>query len=414
MKLLFEFFSEVWATAEAMAPYLLFGFALAGLLSQLVTEETVERHLGKAGFWSTLKASLLGVPLPLCSCGVIPVAASLRSHGASRGATTGFLISTPQTGVDSVLATYGMLGPVVAVFRVVAAFVSGLIGGVLVDAFGGPAPPSGLLKAKADGCSDSHVERGFLPALRYGFITLPASIGNALIVGMLIAGALGALLPDGSIPVWLGSGIVGMLAMLALGVPMYVCATSSIPVAAAMVAKGMSPGAALVFLMTGPATNAATIGVLWRALGRRAAVLYVAVVAASALASGFLLDAFFAGSMLESGAHGGRHLLPPWAGTVSAVILFTLILLPRFWKGGHASCSVDDGETAMELAVDGMTCQHCAESARKAGMACSGVSSVEVDLRGGRVRVVGPDLREQELCAAFEAAGFRAKALERG
>ena len=219
MSFLLEFLREVWGTAEAMAPYLLFGFALAGLLSQVVTQATVERHLGATGFWSTLKASLLGVPLPLCSCGVIPVAASLRSHGASRGATTGFLISTPQTGVDSVLATYGMLGPVVAVFRVVAAFVSGLVGGVLVDAFGGPAPTTGLLQAKADNCTDSHAERGVLPALRYGFVTLPASIGNALIVGMLIAGALGALLPDNSIPAWLGGGIVGMLAMMALGGP---------------------------------------------------------------------------------------------------------------------------------------------------------------------------------------------------
>lgn len=414
MKYLLECIREVWGTAEAMAPYLLFGFALAGLLSQVVTQATVERHLGKTGFWSTLKASLLGVPLPLCSCGVIPVAASLRSHGASRGATTGFLISTPQTGVDSVLATYGMLGPVVAVFRVVAAFVSGLVGGVLVDAFGGPAPTTGLLQAKADTCGETHEERGVLPALRYGFVTLPGSIGNALMVGMLIAGGLGALLPDGAIPAWLGSGIVGMLAMMALGVPMYVCATSSIPVAAAMIAKGMSPGAALVFLMTGPATNAATIGVLWRALGRRAAVLYVAVVAGSALASGFLLDALLAGSMLEHGGQAGRHLLPHWAGTVAAIILLALILVPRVLGRRRASGPVVEGATAVELEVGGMTCQHCAESARKAGMSCSGVSSVEVDLRGGRVRVAGPNPREQELRAALEAAGFRAKALDRG
>lgn len=414
MRFLFEFFREVWATAEAMAPYLLFGFALAGLLSQFVTAATVERHLGKTGFWSTLKASLLGVPLPLCSCGVIPVAASLRSRGASRGATTSFLISTPQTGVDSVMATYGMLGPMVAVFRVVAAFVSGLVGGVLVDAFGGPAPTSGLLKARVDGDAAVEERRGFLPALRYGFVTLPGSIGNALMVGMLIAGALGALMPDGSIPVWLGGGLLGMLAMMALGVPMYVCATSSIPVAAAMIAKGMSPGAALVFLMTGPATNAATVGVLWRALGRRAAVIYVAVVAVSALASGFLLNAFFADGVLAGGAHAGQHLLPPWTGTVTAVVLFALILVPRLFRRRTETCPVSPGGTEVELEVKGMTCQHCADSARQAGLACSGVDAVEVDLQGGRVRVSGPNPREQELRAALEAAGFQAKARERG
>ncbi len=408
MSVLLNFLHEVWSTAQEMSPYLLFGFALAGLLSQCITPETVERHLGRDGFWSTLKASLLGVPLPLCSCGVIPVAASLRSHGASRGATTAFLISTPQTGVDSILATYGMLGPVVAVFRVMAAFLSGLVGGVLVDTFGGPQPTSGLLKAKGDSCAESE-GKGFLPGLRYGFLTLPASIGNALIVGILIAGALSALIPDGSIPVWLGSGFVGMLAMLALGVPMYVCATASIPVAAAMVAKGVSPGAALVFLMTGPATNAATVGVLWRALGRRAAVLYVAVVALSALASGLLLNALFAHSGFGAGAGAGMHMLPAWLKTASAILLLGLIVVPRFWQR-HETCTVESGDAELELEVSGMTCQHCAESARKASLGCSGVTSAQVDLKGGRVHVAGPAPQFLELQAALAAVGFQAKA----
>lgn len=413
MTILLRFLHEVWATAQAMSPYLLFGFALAGLLSQLITPETVERHLGKEGFWSTLKASLLGVPLPLCSCGVIPVAASLRSHGASRGATTAFLISTPQTGVDSILATYGMLGPVVAIFRVAAAFLSGLLGGILVDAFGGPQPTSGLLKAGGDSCAESGEKRGLLAALRYGFLTLPASIGNALAVGVLIAGALAALIPDGAIPVWLGGGIVGMLAMLALGVPMYVCATASIPVAAAMVAKGVSPGAALVFLMTGPATNAATVGVLWRALGHRAALLYVGVVAFSALVSGILLNAFFAHTGLGGGMAGGMHMLPVWVQTGSVVVLVGLIVVPRFWRRQEA-CAVVEGETALELEVSGMTCQHCAESARKASLGCSGVTSAQVDLKGGRVQVSGPAPQLAELQEALADVGFQAKVAKSG
>ena len=411
MNALLHFAGSVWATTAEMAPYLLFGFALAGLLSQLVTPSTVERHLGRKGLWATLKASLLGVPLPLCSCGVIPVAASLRRHGASRGATTAFLISTPQTGVDSIVATYGMLGPVVAVFRVVAAFLSGLLGGVLVDRFGGAEQTEGLLAPRGDGCGEDSGGRGFLPALRYGFLTLPASIGGALAVGILVAGAVSALVPDGSVPGWLGGGIVGMLAMMALGVPMYVCATASIPVAAAMVAKGISPGAALVFLMTGPATNAATVGVLWRALGRRSALLYVAVVAVSALASGLLLDALFAGSGLGAGAAHGMRMLPPWVGTVSAVLLVVLVVLPRLLPG-PSSCAAEAGERQVELAVRGMTCQHCVEAARKAVLACAGVRAADVDLGAGRVRVTGTAPEPEQLRVALERAGFPAKNAE--
>ena len=413
MKILLQFPQEVWATTQDMAPYLLFGFALAGLLSQLITPETVERHLGDRGVWTTIKASLLGVPLPLCSCGVIPVAASLRKHGASRGATTAFLISTPQTGVDSILATYGMLGPFLAMFRVVAAFVSGLLGGILVDRFGGEETANGFLPSNGDSCAEDNGERGFLPGLRYGFLTLPASIGNALLVGMLIAGALAALIPDQSVPGWLAGGIVGMLAMMALGVPMYVCATASIPVAATMVAKGVSPGAALVFLMTGPATNAATIGVLWRALGKRAAMIYVGVVAVSALASGLLLDGLSAGSGLGQGGASNMQMLPPWLRLASALLLIGLIVLPRFIPK-QTSCQLKEGENELELEVSGMTCQHCAESARKASMACSGVTQAQVDLQAGKVRVCGTALNEDDIRSALAGAGFAAKQPKNG
>jgi uncharacterized membrane protein YraQ (UPF0718 family)/copper chaperone CopZ len=392
-----------------MAPYLLFGFALAGLLSQLITPETVEKHLGKPGFWTTLKASLLGVPLPLCSCGVIPVSASLRRHGASRGATTAFLISTPQTGVDSILATYGLLGPVVAVFRVVAAFLSGLLGGFLVDSFGEKETGKGFAPANGHGDSEMGDKKGILPALHYGFVTLPMSIGNALIVGMLIAGVLSAAIPDGSIPAWLGAGFLGMLAMLALGVPMYVCATASIPVAAAMVAKGVSPGAALVFLMTGPATNAATVGVLWRALGKRSAILYVAVVAVSALASGLLFNALFAGETIAQGHGGHAGMLPQWLKFCSAIVLIGLVTIPRFWPSKSCSCETSGDEQGLELDVTGMTCQHCADSARKAALSCSGVTSARVDLKGGKVHVTGENPVASELEAALSKVGFQAQ-----
>ena len=214
--------------------------------------------------WPVIKASLLGVPLPLCSCGVIPVAASLRRHGASRGATTAFLLSTPQTGVDSIVVTYSLMGGLFALIRPVVAFITGLVGGWLVDALAGQdygnatgVNPSAPCAGECCALSVRRQNR-LVRALHYGFVTLPRDIGKALVVGLIISGVIAAFVPDDFFAGVFGTGLVGMLIMMAVGMPLYVCATGSVPVAAALMMKGVSPGAALVFLMTGPATNAAT------------------------------------------------------------------------------------------------------------------------------------------------------------
>jgi uncharacterized membrane protein YraQ (UPF0718 family) len=316
-----------WDTTRQMAPYLLFGFLVAGALSVVISPEFVERHLGGRGLWPVLKAALFGVPLPLCSCGVIPVATSLRRHGASRGATTAFLLSTPQTGVDSILVTYSLLGPVFAVFRPVVAFVTGLLGGWLVDArereaVGGSDDPP---PCEDDCCRPRGRRNPVWRALRYGFVDLPADIGRPLLAGLAVAGLIAGLVPDDFFAGVLGTGIVGMLAMMAVGIPLYVCATASVPIAAALMAKGVSPGAAMVFLVTGPATNAATVATVWKVLGRRTALTYLGVVAVSALGSGLLLDGLLtarAPQLLDAHAHG---MLPGWFSTGSAVALLGLL-----------------------------------------------------------------------------------------
>jgi len=255
---------EFWRVLGEMSPYLLFGFLVAGVLSVVVRPETVERHLGGHGLWPIVKASAFGVPLPLCSCGVIPVAASLRKHGASRGATTSFLISTPQTGVDSIFVTLSLLGPVVAIFRPIAALVSGVIGGSVVSLSQGDDVSSSRAEEKCqDVCCTGDTGRGkFLRILSYGFVTLPRDIARAIIVGLALAGIISVLVPSDFFAGALGQGITGMLVMMAFGIPVYVCATASVPIAAALIAKGASPGAAIVFLMTGPATNAAAIATI--------------------------------------------------------------------------------------------------------------------------------------------------------
>ncbi len=405
-----RFALSIWETLREMSPYLLFGFFVAGLLSVLVKPEVVERHLGGRGFWQVVKAAVFGVPLPLCSCGVIPVAASLRRHGAGAGATTSFLISTPQTGVDSIMVTYSLLGPVFAVFRPAVAFLSGLLGGTLVNLFGHEkgaveaAPPA----CTAECCSGAENHRGSMArALRYGFVTLPRDLNKALLAGIVVAGAIAAVVPDDYLAGVLGGGIASMLIMMAVGIPVYVCATASVPIAAALIAKGVSPGAALVFLMTGPATNAATIMTVWRIMGKRIAAIYLASVAASAVAAGLVLDAVFT----ARGGHAMAHahwMLPGWAGTAAAIVLLGVLAAAFFAPSrvGAVPKGPGDSET-IRIAVGGMTCNHCAGAVRRALEESPGVSSAAVDLKTGEAVVAGRALDEAALAKAVESLGYR-------
>jgi uncharacterized membrane protein YraQ (UPF0718 family) len=332
-----EILMQLWGTLQDMAPYLLFGFAVAGLLSVVISPATVERHLGGHGFGSVLRAALVGVPLPLCSCSVIPVTLTLRRHGAGRGAATAFLLSTPQTGVDSIMVTYALLGPVLAVYRPLTAFLTGVFGGALTNALTRhepdilPETPAAACK----GCCGKHTKQPhfLLRALRHGFVTLPADAGASMLAGLLIAGLIAALVPETLFDGALGNGIPGMLAMMLFGIPVYVCATASVPIAAALILKGVSPGVALVFLMTGPATNAAAIAAVWKMMGRRTALIYLATTACTALAAGLLLDLLLEVTPLSIPVpcHTGRAdpLLP----SLFAVALIVVLLVPTLRRG---------------------------------------------------------------------------------
>ncbi len=320
--------SEFWSTLEAMAPYLLFGFAAAGVLSVLISPDTVERHLGGRRIGSVIRASLFGVPLPLCSCSVIPVTVSLRKHGAGRGAATAFLLSTPQTGVDSIMVTYALLGPVLAIVRPVAAFVSGFLGGLVTNAMDtepGSTPP----EVCCDACCSAKKHQGgrIRRALHHGFVVLPRDMGRSMLLGILIAGAIAAFVPEPVVSEHLGGGLLSMLVMMLFGIPVYVCATASVPIAAALIAKGVSPGAALVFLMTGPVTNAAAIATVWRVMGRRTAIVYLATAAISALMAGLFLDRFLRVAGASCGAHHAETM-PPWLQTTLALTLLVILIAP--------------------------------------------------------------------------------------
>lgn len=364
MAVLLETLNAAWAILADMAPYLLLGFLIAGALSVWVSTAFIETHLGRPGWLQVVKASLLGVPIPLCSCSVIPVTASLRRHGASRGATIAFLSSTPQTGIDSILVTHALLGPVFTGVRVLMAFVTGMVGGCVVDALpaepapdpapdetpatpcccGGTAPEPLASPAKSccsqapsppkpegGACCRSQASEapGWQRALRYGFITLPGDIGGAILIGLLISGVLGAVIPPGFFAEHLPEGLLQLGVAMAIGIPLYVCSTASVPIAVGLLAAGMSPGAALVFLITGPATNAATFTTVSRLLGRRVTLVYLAVIAACALGAGLLLDALDPVLATPVSGHLHAEATSPLGHATAALLLLILVAAQR-------------------------------------------------------------------------------------
>jgi hypothetical protein len=405
---------EFWHILSEMAPYLLLGFFVAGILSVVISARKVEQHLGGTGAWPVIKATVFGIPLPLCSCGVIPVAASLRRHGANRGATTAFLLSTPQTGVDSIMVTFSLLGPVFAIFRPLAALATGLIGGSLVSLLEGRRTVQEPAPVCTDACCSGESTDGpFQRIIRYGFVSLPRDIGKALLIGLIIAGLISAVIPDDYFSGILGAGIGALLVMMLLGIPVYVCATASVPVAAALIAKGVSPGAALVFLLTGPATNAAAITTLWRIMGRTTAITYLLTVAVTALASGLFLDYIlrFQGSVAMAAMPG---MLPGWFKTVSAIALLS-ILITAIWRSERPDSREPKEHRKgpmMTLFISGMTCGHCVESVRSALAHLEGVRSVEVDLKKGTVEVSGDRLDASRLQEQVEASGYTVDRVE--
>jgi uncharacterized membrane protein YraQ (UPF0718 family)/copper chaperone CopZ len=371
----------------------------------------VERHLGGRGLWPVIKAAAFGVPLPLCSCGVIPVAASLRRHGASRGATTAFLISTPQTGVDSIFVTYSLLGWLFAIYRPIAALISGILGGAAVVAFdrrdAKPAPPDAC---RDECCAEGNAGNKVVRALRYGFLTLPRDIGRSLLVGLVLAALISALLPDARdfAPV-LGGGVLAIVILMLAGIPVYVCATASVPIAMALLAKGVSAGAVFAFLVTGPATNAATILTVWRVLGMRTTILYLLTIAGSALAGGLILDYLFRvhGGWAEPTSH---EMLPAAVGWGSAVVLLAVLgyaAIHRKPRPKEAGAPEEARWRIATLKISGMTCSHCERTVREALEDLPGIESVRVDLEKGAARVAGEVLDAALLRRTVEELGYK-------
>ena len=430
--------SLVTMTAE-MAPYLLLGFFIAGLLRTFVPQGVYSRHLAPRNMKSVVKAALLGIPLPLCSCGVIPTSVGLRREGASHGACTSFLIATPQTGVDSIAATYSLMGLPFAIVRPIAALFTAMFGGWMVNRF---AREDEAISAQAaqshehdhcdcegDHCDCGHDHHdaehlnGFWQklkgALAYGFVEMMQDVGKWLVIGLLIAALITVAVPNEWLAALHEYKLLNMLIVLAIAIPMYVCATGSIPIAVSLMAKGLTPGAALVLLMAGPAVNSASILVIGKVFGRRTLSLYVLSIIIGAMLFGLGIDyllpqEWFAVSSAVTGGTQCAHCLSVWDWIF--IGFFLLLLVNAFIHRHSHNHSHEHGhETASSAAtayykITGMTCNHCRASVEKAILRVQGVADVDVDLAEGMACVTGihePDA----LRAAVSAVGFEAEAM---
>ena len=322
-----------------MAPWLVFGFLMAGVIAVWIPRNWVNRMMGgSSGFGGILRAVAIGVPLPICSCGVLPIAAGLRKHGAGKGPTAALLISTPQTGVDSILATYALLGPVFAVARPVAAALTGIVGGAVVSAVGGEDAAAVSVEEESAG------SRGIKAIFWQAYRRLLGSVAKPLAVGLAVSALVTVLVPDNFFAdAFHGSDWIAMPVMALVGFPMYVCSTASIPIAASLVAKGVSPGAAFVFLMVGPAMNAMSLTTVAALVGRKAAAAYVAVIMAGAILCGiainFIPDALPATSAIASAGHSLSVVHWASAAFLAAMIVYNLV---RPVGMGHRKCSASE------------------------------------------------------------------------
>lgn len=326
-----------WNLVIESAPWLLLGYLLAGIIKQVIPSSWVESQLAKPGFTSIVKGAFIGAPLPLCSCGVIPTALAIRKAGASKGATSSFLVATPETGVDSISFSYAILGPVFALARPISALISAVIAGVLVNATD-EGETSSEESSECGGCcadknqaSEEELPLGqkMISAVQYGYGRMISDTAKWLLIGLIAAAIITALVPQSFFLRW-GDGVVAMLVMVVVGLPMYICATASTPVAASLLFAGVSPGAALVFMLTGPATNIATMGVIKQELGTKALMAYLLGVIGTAVICGLLLNQLYLAyswvvevSLMESGEG-----FPLWR-QLAAVLLSALVL--RVW-----------------------------------------------------------------------------------
>ena len=405
------FFTSLLNVVCEMGPYLLLGFLIAGFLHVFVPKRFYSKYLSKDNKFAVLWAALLGVPLPLCSCGVIPTAVGLKREGASKGAVASFLIATPQTGIDSILATFSLMGLGFALVRPIAALITGVCGGLLVNRF--------VLEEDGDGFADAtcDVESGnpVWRVLKYGYYDMIQDIGGRLVLGLLVAALIQVAVPDSFFLRFGSRPLLQMLVILVIAIPMYICSTGSIPVAAALIMKGLSPGAALVMLMAGPAVNMASILVVRKALGGRFTWIYLLTIVVFAIGFGFVVNAIGLQIPLESMHHAAHHGAggPSLFKLICAAVLTLLIIfaltMKLFDKILHKQAQEAD---VTVYTVEGMHCSHCEAAVVRSVEEIPGVESAKANASRKTLTIKGP-AKEEDIKAAVDKTGYTFKGISR-
>lgn len=382
-----------------MSPYLLLGIFFVALLDLLVSKDVVAKHIGKSSIASVIKSALFGIPLPLCSCGVVPTSVYLSKSGASKSSVISFLISTPQTGIDSIVATYGMLGPVFAIFRPIAAFLMGIIGGIITIMTSKERPKKENLNILNIEVKKYSSEKNYSDrvrnSLKYAFVDFVDDISVQFLWGLVIAGLITFLVPDDFFTNYLGGNeFLAMLVVLFFGIPMYVCATGSIPVAISLMMKGFSPGVAYVFLVSGPVSNAASIAILSKTMGKKALIIYIFTVTFLSIIFGYLLNIIFEITGVDPHTqilhnHLHNNGIAIWQFLLS--VFFLILLLSSYYRKFFKRFAISEGKKMNQkiFKVDGMTCNHCVMNVTKAIKNVAGVVDVDVNLSEGLAIVKG-------------------------
>ena len=400
-----EYITPLIDLLNEMTPYLLLGFLVAGILHEFVPRRIYSDKLSQKSFGSVFLAALFGIPLPLCSCGVIPTATSLYREGASKGATVSFLISTPQTGVDSILATASVIGIPFAIIRPVVAFITAIAGGLITNRV--CKGENAVVQKREEQKEAKSFMKKIVGALRYGFIDMIQDIGKWIVIGLVVAAIITVLLPNDFFFTLNSYPLLNMLIILAVSIPMYLCATGSIPIAAALMLKGLSPGAALVLLMAGPATNLATILVINKVLGRRTLTTYLATIIAGAIGFGLLIDYTLPAEWFSNITH--RHIggccdtTAPWWQTTASIIFVILLITGFALKFKKEKRNVI---THKKFKINGMMCNHCKANVEKALSEIEGVHSVYVELSEGTAYLEGENIDAEKVISTINRLGY--------
>ena len=418
---------EILELVNSMSPYLLLGFTLAGMMHAFVPRTMYSRYLSGNNFRSVLGAAILGIPLPLCSCGVIPTAMSLRKDGASKGATISFLIATPQTGVDSIIATYSLMGLPFALLRPFVALVTALFGGTLANYVDRNDDKEAAAAERS--CCAKEEKTTFAQKIKvaanYAYVEMMQDIGRWLVLGLVVAGVITVFVPDSFFSLFADRPFASMLMVLLFAIPMYLCATGSIPIAVALMLKGLSPGTALVLLMAGPAVNVASLLVIGKVMGRRSLFTYLFSIVGCAILFGLGIDYLLPREWFTMplahihSCHGCGEI--SYFNTVCSIVLALLLanaFIQRYRKGtpsaslvplkqgDNSPCSCEACNiTAWTITVKGMNCNHCKSNVETAILKITGVDSVEIDLASGRTVIHGNPNRD-DVVKAIEALGF--------